>query len=570
MRKIGITTGDPAGIGPEIAAKALRFLALQDNVIFIVYGRFEFFSNGNEVKKIEKAAEAVHPKIIYWIEIDEIEVAVGKPSKLSGDIAYRILECCAADRKKELLDAVVTCPISKEAIRLSHPGFIGHTEFFAESFHIKDFIMSFWGDHFNLALLTTHVATHKVPELLTREIVEHKLRIIFREVTKYLSKPKMAMLAMNPHAGERGAFGSQDDMIAEILKKLKQEGIIIDGPFPADTFFAHHATDYDLIISAFHDQGLIPFKMISTDAGVNVTLGLPFVRTSVDHGTAFDIAGKNIASEKSLLAAIKMAMKMLQINCEPSNSNYSHFANYYDQYMAHVNYENWVEFILNHFFQRYKRHPKKMLELACGTANISSILVKKGLDVDASDISGEMLKIASQKPFRPHLFQHNMLRLLPAAKYDLVLLLFDSINYLLDEQKILTLFNNVFNTLQKKGLFIFDITTIKNCEQNCDGYVNLEDEKDSYLIHQGEYDEEEMMQTTKLTFFNKKGFLYERYDEIHQQRVYRVAEIVELIKQTDFHLASVYSIGFGDDLLKTDLHVLDKNFTRLFFVLEKK
>lgn len=570
MRKIAITTGDPAGIGPEIVSKALRFLALPDNFILIVYGKLISYQSGNKIKKIDAVNEALSSKMIYWKEIDESNITVGKPTRISGETAYKILKYCANDLKKGWLDAVVTGPVCKEAIQLSQPDFIGHTEFFADKANKHNVIMSFWGQHFNLALLTTHLSTRSVSDLLTSSFVEMKLKTIYHEVNKYLPAPKMAMLAINPHAGENGAFGLEDETIKKVLKKLKDENITIDGPFPADTFFAYHVKNYNFIISAYHDQGLIPFKMLSSEEGVNVTLGLPFIRTSVDHGTAFDIAGKNIASEKSLKSAINLAIMMLKSSNQKINTNYSFFADYYDHYMAHVDYEKWVQYILEQFNQKLKHNPKRILELACGTATISNLLVKKKLTVDASDISEEMLQKAAAKPFEPNLFQHDMRNLLPTAKYDLVLLLFDSINYLLKESEILAVLENVYSTLQKKGLFIFDITTIKNCQNNFDGYVNLEDDKNAYLIHQGEFDEDDLLQTTILTLFRKKGFFFERFDEIHKQRIYRVLEMIEMINKTEFQLSAIHAINFNDNLLKSNLKDLDNNFTRLFFVLEKQ
>ncbi len=569
MRKIGISSGDPAGIGPEITTKALRFLDLPDNFIIVVYGKIHSFVDGNKIEKIENINQAVSPGLIYWLEIDDPKVKAGKPSSISGEIAYKILERCADDLNLQDIDAIVTCPVSKEKIHHTHPEFIGHTEFFANTSNTRNVIMSFWGKHFHLALLTTHLPVQDVSKVLTDEVIEFKLRLIYREANKLLIQPKLAILAMNPHAGENTAFGLEDKRIKVILNKLATENIIIDGPFPADTFFASKAKNYNLIISAYHDQGLIPFKMISAEEGVNVTLGLPYIRTSVDHGTAFDIAGKNNASEKSLLCAIRFAKKMLSPNLNKKIDNYSTFARYYDQYMSHVNYEDWVKYILKQFNKRFNKNPKRVLELACGTANISCQMVKKNLQVDASDISEDMLKIAAEKSFCPNLFHHNMTSLLPANKYELVVLLFDSINYLKKEHEILQLFNNVYNTIDKNGMFIFDISTPKNAEQNFDGFVNLQDTQKEYLIHQSDFNSEKFILKTHLTFFIKKGFQYTRSDEIHEQRIYRVSEIVELIGKTNFKLKKINSIGFTDNLLNSDIEMLDLNFSRLFFVLEK-
>ena len=569
MRKIAITTGDPAGIGPEITAKALQYFKLRDNLIMLVYGRLTRFTNGNRVVRIKDVSQAVSSSVIYWIEIDADNIETGKPSAASGGTALKILTRCAADLNSGDVQAVVTCPVSKQAIQFSKPDFIGHTEFFAESSGTKDVVMSFWGPHFNLALLTTHHPLCRISELLSSEYLITKLRLIHREACKLLGNPRLALLAVNPHAGETQISGSEEIRMKTILTQLAKENIEIEGPFPADSFFAAKAEKYDLIISPYHDQGLIPFKMISADEGVNVTLGLPYIRTSVDHGTAFDIAGKNIASEKSLLQAIRFAEKLLFPFIEPQETNYSWFARYYDNYMSHVNYQDWIDFIMAKFHLKLNRNPKQVLELACGTANISCQLVKMGLNVDASDISEEMIKLAAGKPNHPRLSVQNMTTLLPAAKYDLCLLLFDSFNYLNSASEILKLFKNVHNTLTAKGLFIFDITTPKNCQQNFDGFVNLEDGEDEYLIHQSDYDQETHLQTTQFTFFRKKGFLYERFDEVHKQNIFLAEDIVALINRSELKLRGIHSIGLPDNLKSADLRTLDQNFSRLFFILEK-
>jgi len=174
--------------------------------------------------------------------------------------------------------------------------------------------MSFFSDKINVGLLTTHCALSEVSNFLTTDTIIKKIRIMSNSLQNYLHivSPEFAVLGLNPHAGENGAFGSEDQkIIMPVVKMLRDEGMNITGPFPSDTFFTGAYSHYDMIIAPYHDQGLIPFKMLAFDAGVNVTLGLPYVRTSVDHGTAFDIAGTNTASEISLLSAIKFAEKML-------------------------------------------------------------------------------------------------------------------------------------------------------------------------------------------------------------------------------------------------------------------
>ncbi len=569
MKKIAITTGDPAGIGPEITSKAIRFLKLRKDIIFIVYGKLELFNDGNSIVKIINITEAASPENIYWIEIDSKNIEQGKPTAQSGKIAYEILSHCAENLNSGQLEAVVTAPVSKDAIRHTHPNFIGHTEFFASSSNTKNVIMSFWGPHFNLSLLSTHIAVSDVSKYLTSRSLKPKFRLIYQETNKMIHNPKIAMLGVNPHASENGAFGNEDILIAKVLQELEEEDIHIDGPFPADTFFAAKATSYDMIISAYHDQGLIPFKMISADEGVNVTLGLPFIRTSVDHGTAYDIAGKGIASEKSLLQAVSFAEKMISKHEKHTNNNYRIFAEYYDKYMEHVGYENWVDFILSQYNKTYGKSPNRILELACGTANISSLLVKKGLKVDASDISPNMLKIASEKPFPPNLKLKKMTDELPTQKYDLTLLLFDSLNYLSNLNEVDLLLKNVHNTLIEKGIFIFDITTLRNCEKNFNGFINLEQVQDDLFIHQSDFEPSDNTQTSKLTFFKKKGFVFARYDEEHKQKIFKVNDLLELIKKTKFKLKGIYHIGYEENLKDHDPKILESNFSRLFFVLEK-
>ncbi len=568
MKKIAVTTGDPAGIGPEITAKALRFYQFQKNLIYIVYGKLPKFNDGNPVMKISSPLEANDPGIIYWIEIDDSSVIPGKQSKLSGKISLNILQQCAEDLNRHLIQGVVTCPISKHEIRQTDPEFIGHTEFFANSSQTREVVMSFWGPYFNLALLTTHLALCDVSRSLTRENLLNKFKLIHSKTAKLMNQPRLAMLAVNPHAGEQGAFGCEDDLITSVLKELRQEEIIIDGPFPADTFFPRKADKYDLIISAYHDQGLIPFKMISSNSGVNATLGLPFVRTSVDHGTAFDIAGLDIASETSLEQAIKMAEKLLLPRIRVFPKTYDSFAPYYDKYMSHVIYEDWVEFLLDQYLKKNHENPGKILEMACGTANISCRLVKRNLQVEATDISSEMLKIAAKKPFSPELNCRDMLSSLKENSYDLIIMLFDSINYLLKRSQISLLFNNIATSLKPNGLFIFDISTLKNCEENFDGFINLEDNKDLYLIHHSDLDYDTNIQSTYLTFFEKNGFLYRRSDEVHKQKIYRSRQIISLIEKSPLKLNGIFSIENPTNLLQQDPAKLDRDLTRLFFVLE--
>ncbi len=312
MKKIVITQGDPAGIGLEVIEKAFKSRKLHPDVAYVIYGQ----TPDLEVEKIVNISQANTSGKLYHLDFGVPNCTMGVPSKSSGAYSLRILQQVVADQKA--IDAVVTAPISKEAIQLSMPDFIGHTEFFAGN--TNEFAMSFFGPHFNLALLTTHLPLSAIERSMSEDFFKEKIRVIYRQTRKILHNPRFAMLAVNPHAGEKGAFGTVDEEIRIWLSELEcAESITIDGPFPADTFFAYHAQKYQMIISAYHDQGLVPFKMLSKGQGVNTTLGLPFVRTSVDHGTGYDIAGKNLADAGSMGAALDFAEKCLHLHKCKSN-----------------------------------------------------------------------------------------------------------------------------------------------------------------------------------------------------------------------------------------------------------
>ena len=567
MIRLAITTGDPAGIGPEIAARALRFHDLQPDTAYVVYGELEPWHGGHAVTPIERIEQATEPGRIYLIPFGSDHVTTGQPSAESGAVALDILRRVRADLEAGLAQGVVTGPVSKHAIRHHDGAFTGHTEFFAGSEH--EVVMTFWGEHFHLALLTTHLAVCEVGTRLTEEGVAAKLRLLWREMSRYVPEPQMALLALNPHGGEQGAFGQEDHMLGRVLGTLAAEGIDIAGPFPADTFFRYQAADYDLVISTYHDQGLIPFKMVHGEEGVNVTLGLPYVRTSVDHGTAFDIAGQGVASEKSLVAAMLRAEQMLNPDRAAGRRLYGAFAEHYDRYMEHVDYDSWVELVLDRFSRVHRRSPRSVLELACGTGNIASRLVRKGLHVQASDLAPDMLQVASQKNFVPLLYRADMLAPLPQGAYDLVLLLFDSLNYLRTPQEIGILLQQVYGALEPGGIFLFDISTLHNCREYFDGFMNIDEGPGFYMVHTSEYEPKQSRQSNHFTIFSKRGFLYERRDEYHSQHIFRVRQVKQAIEGSDFTLLGLHCLAKENNLASADPDRLDESYTRLFFVLQR-
>lgn len=248
---------------------------------------------------------------------------------------------------------------------------------------------------------------------------------------------------------------------------------------------------------------------------------------------------------------------------------YDFFAPYYDHYMKHVDYDKWTEKLLS-MYKLHTSHPlSDVIELACGTGSISERLVSKGYHVTASDRSSEMLKYAAQKTHSPHILQADMTDELPKNAYDLALLIFDSINYLTNNEDIEKLFNNVSKSLRKNGAFIFDISTYKNSQDNFDDYINLDEAKDYVLIHQATFDSDRREQKTKLIIFKKYDNHYLRMDEEHIQKVYYVQELLNIIFESPLECVGIYSMVYDKNLLKTNSRKLDHQYSRLFFVLKK-
>ncbi len=563
MKRIGITTGDPAGIGPEIAVKALRFHSLKQDLIYIVYGSYPYSKHGYKPVVIDNVDLATQPGAVYHISIENDSVVAGEPSSSSGKVAFEILERCSVDLNAEKLDGIVTGPVSKEYIKPFDNEFIGHTEYLAKRSNVDDVAMTFWGPVFDLALLSTHKGLCELSEYLTEERVESMLRLIHKEYTKIKPKAKIALLAINPHGGENGMFGSEDIMMEKVVLRLAEDDIYIDGPFPADTFFAYNLKGYDLVISPYHDQGLIPFKMLSKGSGVNVTLGLPFYRTSVDHGTAFDIAGTGRSDSASMKSALEWLEKRLSDE-KITSTSYNIFAEYYDDYMGHVDYKGWMNLVLDEYKLVYNQEPSKVLEIACGTANVACQLVKKGFDVDASDNSEAMLSIAAKKKYSPNLYLADMADVID-GKYDLILCLFDSVNYLLKISQVEQMFLNVKNALTDNGMFIFDVSTLRNSIENFDDFVNIESNDELLMLHEAEFDSKRLKQYSNLTLFRKDMYGYKRYKESHLQTVYPLSELISSIVKCGLDIREIKSPTHHKSLLSMQPEAIEDEFERVFF-----
>jgi 4-hydroxythreonine-4-phosphate dehydrogenase len=317
---LGITQGDINGISYEVIMKALSDNRLFDYCTPVVYGSpkvaayhrkaldIENFSF-NTVKNVEEAA-AKKANIINCID-DSARVELGKSTPYAGEASLQALECAVKDLTDGKLDAIVTGPIHKSNIKSEKFAFNGHTEFLESRFKSEGILMLMINDIMRIGVVTTHVPLCKVHEYIVRDTILNKLRVLNKSLLSdfAIRKPRIAVLGLNPHAGDNGLLGDEENKeIIPAITAAREEGILSFGPFPADGFFgAGTYTKYDAILAMYHDQGLVPFKALTISGGVNFTVGLPIVRTSPAHGTAYDIAGKNEASPDSFRKAIYLA-----------------------------------------------------------------------------------------------------------------------------------------------------------------------------------------------------------------------------------------------------------------------
>jgi 4-hydroxythreonine-4-phosphate dehydrogenase len=282
--RIAITVGDPAGIGPEIARKAAASPLVLDACEPVLYGppkgtRFES----------------------------------GVVSAESGRAAYDAICSAVEDAQARRVDGMATAPVSKLAFACAGLPWRGHTELLAELTGTRRVAMMFWSEPLKVVLATVHVALSDVPRILTRDLVEGIIDLTARELPHFgIATPRLAMAGLNPHAGEGGVIGTEEQQVlGPAVEASRARGIDIRGPFPGDTIFVRASRgEFDAVIACYHDQGLIPVKLLAFGMAVNVTLGLPIVRTSVDHGTAFDIAGKDVADPSSMIEATLLAARL--------------------------------------------------------------------------------------------------------------------------------------------------------------------------------------------------------------------------------------------------------------------
>lgn len=319
---IGVTMGDPAGIGPEICAKALSASAVQAVANCVVIGDRRGLRHGLKISKIEgieinsikKIDEAVFkPGTINVLDLENADpgkIKTGQVSKAAGKAAFEYIEKATQLAKNGEIDAIATAPINKEAVHKAGYKFDGHTEILASYTKTKDYAMMFVSDKLWVMLVTTHLPLKDVSRKLNKKNILKTIKLAHETLTKLRGrKPKIGVAGLNPHAGESGIFGKEEiKIIKPAVEEAKKLGIDVKGPVSPDAiFYLANAGMYDIVIAMYHDQGLIPLKLLSFNRSVNVTVGLPIVRTSVDHGTGFDIAGKGWANPQSLIEAIQVA-----------------------------------------------------------------------------------------------------------------------------------------------------------------------------------------------------------------------------------------------------------------------
>jgi 4-hydroxythreonine-4-phosphate dehydrogenase len=321
---IGLTCGDINGIGTEVILKALMHRLNASPHVFIVYGNTKLLAyhknyltqdnlQFNQIDSPRQAKPGAINVINCWA--DAAPITLGQATADGGKYAQLMLERAVEDLKKDQIQAIVTAPINKKSMEMAGFKYPGHTEYLTEQFKVQESLMMLVQDELRVGLVTNHLPIQQVAGAISKQKISEKVKIFDKSLkTDFgLERPRIAILGLNPHAGDAGAIGKEEtEIIIPVIEQLKREGHYAFGPFAADGFFGSGMyTKFDGILAMYHDQGLAPFKALAFGGGVNYTAGLPIVRTSPDHGTAFDIAGKGEADELSLLKAIYQALDIL-------------------------------------------------------------------------------------------------------------------------------------------------------------------------------------------------------------------------------------------------------------------
>jgi 4-hydroxythreonine-4-phosphate dehydrogenase len=333
LPRIAVTMGDPAGIGPEVVLKAVAEEDIRRACHPVIIGDAQLLahtartldlqSGYDIVRQGEAIPDQLSEPIIYHLDningIIEPGVESGAAGKAAGGYIEAAVELCAAGS----VDAIATAPINKRSLFLGGYSFPGHTEFLAHLSGSEEYAMAFVSANLRIVLISTHVPLAEAIRLVEKDRISRTINLTNRELKRWgIERPRLAMAALNPHGAEGGLFGMEETSeIAPAIESCRVEEIDVQGPFSADTVFLRASRgEFDAVIACYHDQAMIPVKCLSFGEAVNVTLGLPFIRTSVDHGTAFDIAGKGIAEHSSMIAAIKLAAELSSSAGESSHT----------------------------------------------------------------------------------------------------------------------------------------------------------------------------------------------------------------------------------------------------------
>ncbi|NQD64377.1 4-hydroxythreonine-4-phosphate dehydrogenase PdxA [Bacillus haikouensis] len=322
---VGITMGDAAGVGPEIILKSLAVKEIYDMSRPLVIGDSKILERAKSFVNSELNIESVSADriqdlpyklgTVYCLDLNLLDASlpIGQVSPEAGHAAFEYLAAAIELAKENKIDAICTAPLNKEALHKGGHKYPGHTEILADLTDTEDFSMMLSAPDLKVIHVTTHVGIIDAVKMINPERVYHVIKLAHDTLKKSgITSPKIAVCGINPHAGENGLFGygEEEEKVIPGVEKAQGEGMDVVGPLPADTlFFRTVRGDFDIVVAMYHDQGHGPVKVLGLDAGVNITVGLPIIRTSVDHGTAFDIAGKGIADEKSLMEAIRQAVE---------------------------------------------------------------------------------------------------------------------------------------------------------------------------------------------------------------------------------------------------------------------
>lgn len=319
---VGITQGDTNGIGYEVIIKTLSDARILDMCTPVVYGSSKAFGfyrkhipeTENINTNVVSSAKDAHPKRVNIVNCipENYPIEPGQQTHEGSKAAIAALETAVKELKEGYIDVLVTAPFNKRAVSEETFKFPGHTEYLVNEFGASDGLMFLCADKMRVGVATNHLPLAKVPAAITEESILSKLRLMNESLLRDFNivKPKLAVLGLNPHSGDRGLLGNEEiNVIAPAIKKAEEEGILAFGPYPPDGFFSINMQyKFDAVLAMYHDQGLIPFKSLAFDSGVNFTAGLPVVRTSPDHGTAYDLAGENKANPQSMMSALYMAI----------------------------------------------------------------------------------------------------------------------------------------------------------------------------------------------------------------------------------------------------------------------